>query len=175
MSNMFINTFFKVVKLMDMNEILALNIETYYDEKMNLMVGLCEQMGLPAVFNKNLEKSLGRKTDIPYWIMAEMMIVNICDDHHPLYMLNDYFAEKDLEGIFHCPIDINQINDDRFGKFLDAFYKAGPRRIFAELCSQAFANYGIVVTNINFDTTSKVIATKTVPVFVRDLVLGEKL
>jgi len=66
MSNMFINTFFKVVKLMDMNEILALNIETYFDEKMNLMVGLCEQMGLPAVFNKNLEKSLGRKTDIPY-------------------------------------------------------------------------------------------------------------
>jgi len=156
MSNMFINTFFKVVKLMDMNEILALNIETYFDEKMNLMVGLCEQMGLPAVFNKNLEKSLGRKTDIPYGIMAEMMIVNICDDHHPLYMLNDYFEEKDLEGIFHCPIDINQINDDRFGKFLDAFYEAGPRKIFGEICSQAFANYGIVVTNINFDTTSKV-------------------
>ena len=35
---------------------------------MNFIVGLCEQMGLSAVFNKNLEKSLGRKTDIPYGI-----------------------------------------------------------------------------------------------------------
>ncbi len=57
-----------------MNEILALNMETYFDGKMNLMVGLCEQMGLPAVFNKNLEKSLDRKTDIPYGIMAEIVI-----------------------------------------------------------------------------------------------------
>ena len=106
---------------MDMNDLLSLNMEMYYDR-----------------------------------IMAEMMIVNICDDHHPLYLLNDYFKEKDLEGIFYCPIDLNQISDDIFGKFLDAFYEAGPMKMFGELSSQAFANYGIEVTNINFDTTSKV-------------------
>ncbi|MBU3176424.1 hypothetical protein KPL47_08565 [Clostridium estertheticum] len=33
---------------------------------------------------------------------------------------------------------------------------AGPRKIFGELSSQAFVNYGIEVTNINYDTTSKV-------------------
>jgi len=107
------------------------------------------------VFNLNLEKSLGRKTNIPYGIMAEMMIVNVCDNHHPLYLLNEYYKEKDLE-VFHCPIELSQINDDRFGKFLDAFYAAGPRKIFGELSAQAFANYGIKVTKINYDTTSKV-------------------
>ena len=156
MSNIFIKYFLKVSKLMDMNDMLSLDIETYYDSKMNFMVGLCEQLKLGEVFNLNLEKSLGRKTDIPYGIMAEMMIVNICDDHHPLYLLNEYYKEKDLEGIFHCPIDLSQINDDRFGKFLDAFYEAGPRKIFGELSAQAFANYGIKVININYDTTSKV-------------------
>jgi transposase len=85
-----------------------------------------------------------------------MMIVNICDDHSPLYRLNEYYGMKDLEGIFHCPISLSQINDDRFGKFLDAFYEAGARKIFSQLSSQAFMNYGIKVTNINFDTTSKV-------------------
>jgi transposase len=68
----------------------------------------------------------------------------------------EYYKEKDLDGIFHCPITLSQINDDRFGKFLDAFYEAGPRKIFGILSSQAFANYGIEVTNINYDTTSKV-------------------
>jgi len=156
MSNIFIKYFLKVSKLMDMNDILSIDMEMYYDGKMNFMVGLCEQIKLPEVFNLNLEKSLGRRTDIPYGIMAEMMIVNICDNHRPLSLLNEYYKEKDLEGIFHCPIELSQINDDRFGKFLDAFHEAGPRKIFGELSSQAFVNYGIEVTNINYDTTSKV-------------------
>lgn len=155
-SNIFIKYFLKVIKLMDMDDILSIDMEMYYEGKMNFMVGLCEQLKLPEVFNLNLEKSLGRKTDIPYGVMAEMMIVNICDNHHPLSMLNEYYKEKDLEGIFHCPINLSQINDDRFGKFLDAFYEAGPRKMFGELSSQAFVNYGIEVTNINYDTTSKV-------------------
>jgi len=131
-------------------------MEMYSHGKMNFMVGLCEQLNLPELFNLNLQKNSGRNTDIPYGVMAEMMIVNICDDHSPLYRLNEYYGMKDLEGIFHCPISLSQINDDRFGKFLDAFYEAGARKIFSQLSSQAFMNYGIEVTNINFDTTSKV-------------------
>lgn len=141
---------------MDTNGIEINSIEMFSHGKMNFMVGLCEKLRLPEVFNKNLEKALGRKTDIPYGIMAEMMLVNICDDHHPLMRLQEYYDMKDLEGIFHYPIELSQINDDRFGKFLDAFYEAGPRRIFGELSTQAFLTYGIQVKNINYDTTSKV-------------------
>ena len=54
------------------------------------MVGLCKQLRLSEVFNLNLEKSLNWNTDIPYGVIAEIMIVNIYDDHKPLYMLNDY-------------------------------------------------------------------------------------
>jgi transposase len=141
---------------MDIKNLSLDSMEMYCHGKMNFVVGLCEQLGLPEVFNTNLEKSIGRKTDIPYGIMAEMMLVNICDDHHPLYRLDEYYEMKDLEGIFHYPISLNQINDDRFGNFLDAFYEAGPRKIFTILSSKGFATYGIEVTNINYDTTSKV-------------------
>lgn len=141
---------------MDINGLDINSVEMYSHGKMNFMVGLCEKLRLADVFNANLEKHLGRKTDIPYGIMAEMMLVNICDDHHPLLRLQEYFEMKDLEGIFHYPIELSQINDDRFGKFLDAFYEASPRRIFGELSTQAFLTYGIEVKNINYDTTSKV-------------------
>lgn len=141
---------------MDINGVDINSVEMFSHGKMNFMVGLCEKLMLPEVFNTNLEKHLGRKPDIAYGIMAEMMLVNICDDHHPLLRLQEYYDMKDLEGIFHCPIELSQINDDRFGKFLDAFYDAGPRRIFGELSTQAFLTYGIQVKNINYDTTSKV-------------------
>jgi len=109
---------------MDINNVLLNDIEMYSHGRMNFIVGLCEKLNLPEVFNKNLEKTVGRKTDIPYGIMAEMMLINICDNHHPLYRLNEYYEMKDLEGIFHYPISLSQINDDRFGKFLDAFHEA---------------------------------------------------
>jgi len=63
---------------------------------MNFMVSLCEKLRLPEVFNINLDKPLGKKTDIPYGIMAEMLLVNICDAHSPLLRLQEYFEMKDL-------------------------------------------------------------------------------
>lgn len=77
---------------MDINDINS--VEMYSHGKMNFMVGLCEKLRLPEVFNANLKKHLGRKTDIPYGMMAEMMLVNICDNHHPLLRLQEYFEMK---------------------------------------------------------------------------------
>lgn len=141
---------------MDIDKLSLENVEMYSHGRMNFMVGLCERLNLPEIFNSNLEKVLGRKSDIPYGILAEMMIVNICDDHHPLFRLREFYDMTDLEGIFHFPISINQINDDRFGKYLDAFYKTSPRKIFGEISSIAFSTFGIEMTAVNFDTTSKV-------------------
>ncbi|SHH25802.1 hypothetical protein [Clostridium grantii] len=44
---------------MDINDLLSVNLEMYYHGKMNFIVGLCEQMKLPEIFNMNLEKNLG--------------------------------------------------------------------------------------------------------------------
>lgn len=76
------------------------NIETYSHGKLNFKVGLCERINLPEVFNKYFEQQMGRPAEIPYGILAEMMLANMCDDHHPLYILDEYFLYKDLEGIF---------------------------------------------------------------------------
>ncbi|WP_411678760.1 DUF4277 domain-containing protein [Clostridium thailandense] len=84
------------------------------------------------------------------------MIVNLCDSYKPLYLIQEYYEQKDLEGIFNTEIDIEQLNDDRFGNYLDQLYAAGPRKIFAKISTQAFATYGLTIKNINYDTTSKV-------------------
>ncbi|MDW7663247.1 MAG: DUF4277 domain-containing protein, partial [Bacillota bacterium] len=83
--------------------------------KAGLIVGLAEQMGVVELFNEKLSSSKGRPEEIPYGILALMMMVNMCDDHHPLWRMDAYYDMKDLEGLFHYPVKPSQINDDRFG------------------------------------------------------------
>ena len=132
------------------------NVRTYFHGKMNFVAGICEKLKVSEIIENSLSKSNGRQPDIPYGVLAEMMIVNLCDSHKPLYLIQEYYEQKDLEGIFNTKIDIEQLNDDRFGNYLDQLYAAGPRKIFSEISAQAFATYGLVIKSINYDTTSKV-------------------
>ena len=118
---------------------------------------MLDQINFNGVINNNLTSSSGRKPDISYGTVGKMMIVTMSDDHHPLSRMDEYYKSKDLEGIFNEKFELDQINDDRLGGFLDRLYKANPIKIFSMLSANAFSNYGIKVNNINFDTTSKVI------------------
>jgi len=141
-----------------MNERVSLDkIRTYTDGRMQFMVGLCEKVGLPQIFDEHMMKETGRPREITPGVEAMLMISLMSQEgYHPLYHMNDLFKEKDLEGIFHSPIELKQINDDRFGYFLDEFHKVGCRKIFSSICTNALLIYGIKIGNINFDTTSYV-------------------
>lgn len=131
-------------------------IKSFYDGKAGLIAGLCQQIGLDTIFNNHLEQHQGRPVEIPYGIMAQMMLINMADDHHPLSRMDDYFKNKDIESILGKKIDIKQLNDDRFGGFLDSMVDAGCSTLLSDVSVSAFKRYGIKLSNVNFDTTSKV-------------------
>ena len=131
-------------------------VETYSVGKEGFIVALCEALGVTEIFNQTLNSTNGRPVDIPYGVVAMMMMVNMCHDHMPISRLKDYYEYIDLEGLFHQSISLDQINDDRFGGFLDLFHEAGCKKIFSQIAANAVSLYGIQVKNINFDTTSKV-------------------
>jgi len=131
------------------------NVRTYSDGRFQLFVGLCEKIGLPQIINKYMDKATGRPMDIPPGIEAMILMAPMSEEgYKPLYQLSDYYLNKDLEGIFHYPVQWAQIKDDRFAYFLDAFHQAGCRKIFTEICTNALVTYGIQIKNINYDTTS---------------------
>lgn len=131
-------------------------VETYTVGKEGFIVAPCEAIGLPETFNQALSSTNGRPVDIPHGVTAMMMMSNMCHDHRPISRLREYYEYTDLEGLFHHPITLDQINDDRFGGFLDLFHEAGCKRIFSQISTKAVTLYGIEIKNINFDTTSKV-------------------
>lgn len=131
-------------------------VKSYYDGKAGLITGLCQEINLHRVFDQHLEKPSGRQPEIPYGSLAQMMLINIADDHHPLSRLDEYFENVDLESLLGHSVDLKQLNDDRFGGFLDAMHEAGCEQLYSSIAYNAFKRYGIKVSNMNFDTTSKV-------------------
>ena len=130
---------------------------TYTDGRLQLFVLLCKKVGLPQIINKYLIKPTGRPCDItPATAAMILMAPMVQEGYCPLYQLNEYYQAKDMEGIFHTPVKLEQIVDERFAYLLDSFYSAGCRKIFSEICANALLIYGIQVKSINFDTTSLV-------------------
>lgn len=138
---------------MDINSI---NLTTHNDGKDALIVELLNKINFSEVIDNNLTSDTGRSPDISYGTIGKMIIANMCNDYHPLYLMHEYFEDKDLEGIFHESIEKSKLTDDRFGIFLDRFYDAQGSKIFSLLSSNAFSEYDIIIKNINYDTTSKV-------------------
>lgn len=131
-------------------------IKSFYDGKAGLIAGLSQQINLPAIIDKHLTKDNGRIPEIPYSSLAQMMLMNIADDHQPLSRLSEYFENTDLESLLGHSVDLSKLNDDRFGGFLDAMHEAGLQQIYSDITLSAFKRYGIKLSNINFDTTSKI-------------------
>jgi transposase len=131
-------------------------ITSFFDGKAGLITGLCQEINLHTIIDKHLENHVGRPPEIPYSSLAQMMLMNIAEDHHPLSRLKDYFENVDLESLLGHSVELNQLNDDRFGGFLDAMYEAGLEQIYSDISLSAFKRYGLKISNVNFDTTSKV-------------------
>lgn len=131
-------------------------IKSFRNGEGGLIAGLCQEIKLPGIIDQFLEKNTGRPPEIPYGSLAQMMLINIADEHMPLSRLDTYFERVDLESLLGHPVDIKQLNDDRFGGFLDAMHDAGLKKIYSAITLSAFNRYGLKLTNVNFDTTSKV-------------------
>ena len=116
-------------------EMIDLNhVRTYTDGRLQLFVGLCEKIGLPQIINQHMQKATGRPMDISPGIEAMMLMAPMAEEgYKPLYQLNEFYETKDLEGIFHAPVELEQIRDDRFSYFLDVFYEAGFIRIISKI------------------------------------------
>ena len=66
-------------------------VKSYTDGKAMFLIGLFEQMGLGNILDTAMTSEVGRKPDIPYSVLGQMMLVNLCDDHHPLSRMGEYF------------------------------------------------------------------------------------
>lgn len=99
-----------IIENIDLN-----NIRTYTDVRFQLFVGLCEKIGLLQSINNHMKKTTGRPMDIPPGVETMILMASMVEEgYKPLHQLHDYYQSKDFEGVFHYPVELEQIKDDRF-------------------------------------------------------------
>jgi len=131
------------------------NVKICKDGILNLVSEVCDKFNFEKIIDNAIDTSQGRPPEISYGKLVKMFIGSICDHHSPLYLMDKYFEDKDIKGLFGID-DVSKLNDQRFETMLDRFYEANPREIYSTLSISAYKEFGIEIKNINYDTTSKV-------------------
>lgn len=118
---------------------------------------LMNEIDLPQVINQHVESPNSQAKLDPGTFIA-LMIHNILGDVNiRLYKMDNFFKDKALPLFipWNPNIDLDEINDDRAGRVLDALWKADPKKVFDALALEVIRVHSLETDEIHGDTTSK--------------------
>ena len=118
---------------------------------------LMNEMNLAETINKVAGADDSQaKIDVGTFVC--LMIHNLLGDVNiRLYTMDDFFEDKALPLLipWKTDIDIDEINDDRAARVLDAIWEADPQKVFSAAANQAILLHKLETDVIHGDTTSK--------------------
>lgn len=82
------------------------------------------------------------------------MVLDTLSGRSPLYRLQDFLDEKDIELVLGDAVSIDQFTDHNIGRALDKIYETGTQKIFGQLSQNAVNGFQIKPTGAHYDTTS---------------------
>lgn len=117
---------------------------------------LMNEMNLAETINKVVGVDSQAKIDVGTFVC--LMIHNLLGDVNiRMYTMDDFFEDKALPLLvpWKTDIDIDEINDDRAARVLDAVWEADPQKVFSAAANQAILLHKLETDVIHGDTTSK--------------------
>ena len=96
-----------------------------------LLYSIVERMGLLNILNKHLPKHGNNK--VPYVQSILLLVLNLTLGKEPLYKLENWVNQIDLNCINLSDLDLESFNDDRFGRTLDKVYELDRASVATDL------------------------------------------
>lgn len=95
---------------------------------------------------------------------AVALIINMLGQRRPLYRVWESFTPLDLPVLFDEPVELDDLNDDGFGRTLDRLHASGElRRLVSSVALRATHRLPLGVRSIHADTTSISVAGQYEP------------
>ena len=94
------------------------------------------------------------KMDIDPGTLVLAMVLDAVSGRHPLYRIDSFYRNKDIELLLGRSVDIEKLTDDNFGRGLEQLYKANTSRLFSAIVINALRSFDVPSQHIHFDTTS---------------------
>jgi len=82
------------------------------------------------------------------------LIINVLTSRRPLYQVEEYFRNRDLENLIGAGVKAENLTDDTLGRGLDKLYEADPRQVFSTLALKIIDLEEIEFKGLHADTTS---------------------
>lgn len=86
---------------------------------------------------------------------VKALILNILSGYDPLYMISEFYKDKDVEKLVGENINYTDINEFAIGRNLDKIYDANAKKVYSNVVLTALQLEKIDVKAIHWDTTSK--------------------
>ncbi|MCP4719309.1 MAG: IS1634 family transposase [Desulfobacteraceae bacterium] len=82
------------------------------------------------------------------------MVMDTLSGRSPLYRLENFFEEKDIELLLGEAVSVDQFSDHNIGRGLDKIFETGTQKIFGQLSQNAVNGFQIKPIGAHYDTTS---------------------
>jgi len=87
-------------------------------------------------------------------LVVQAMVLDVLSGRTPLYRVEQFLADQDVELLLGEPVAIHAFNDTNLARSLDAMFEAGTSKIVTELGIRATAAFRLDTTVPSYDTTS---------------------
>lgn len=118
---------------------------------------LMNEMGLASVIN-HVVKIPDSQANIDVGTFVCLFVHHMLGDiNMKLYRMDDFFSDKAMPLLFPWNpfIDINEINDDRAARVLDALWGANPQKVLSAVVAAAIPLHSLETDTIHSDTTTR--------------------
>ena len=124
--------------------------EVFNHEHLPVAAAYCRRLGLVKLVNRLVPS----KMELLPGLVVQAMVLDIFSGRSPLYRLENFFKDKDIELLLGEKVQAHSFNDSNVGRSLDAIYEAGPSRILTELGVAATSIFRLDASVVSYDTTS---------------------
>ena len=124
--------------------------EVFHHGHLPLAAAYCRKLGLIDLVNKMVPSEM----QLSPGIAVQAMVLDTLSGRTPLYRLEEFMRDQDVEMLLGEPIPLNQFNDNNLARSLDAIFKAGSSKILTEVGVRATNLFALDSTAVSYDTTS---------------------
>ena len=127
-----------------------LQLECYRVDHYPIVRAYMQKLGLIEL----IDSLVVTKMDVSAGVIVAGMIQDTLSGRSPLYRLEEFFAQQDVELMVGRKVEKGSFSDDNVGRVMDKLYDLGTMKIFAEVSQRAVTLFSLDLSYAHQDTTS---------------------
>jgi transposase len=121
---------------------------------LELVAGMYDELGIGETIDRLVRQDKTCKHVSIGQAIKAMVLNGLGFAHRALYLTTTFFQDKPVNRLIGAGIEAEHLNDDVLGRALDALYRYGLERLYAQISALALKRLGIISAFAHLDTSS---------------------